>query len=341
MTSSTSNGSTTGLFLRRGATITQLELRGFAAENELQQLLAHHPELIGGDQVDPDDPRRYVLVKREARVAGLSLDHLFLDQDAVPTLVEVKRSSDLRARREVVAQMLDYAANAASEWNAGLLRQWLLERCVAADADPLAPLGGVLAADPDRYWEQVAQNLRDGKVRLIFVADAIPPSLQRIVEFLNERMVPTEVLAMEVRQYLHDDEQMLQTRVVGQTAVAQDVKGTRRPAVIGVLAEAGLLGDGTDLWFSPAILPAAHRPELGDERLRAKLVDNAGRWNVEYRPHPEAPAEVLSPASAWNAARAAIEPGYEGDRLRAVHDCFSLEPGGPTLGEIAEQRDLW
>ncbi len=123
MTSSTSNGSTTGLFLRRGATITQLELRGFAAENELQQLLAHHPELIGGDQVDPDDPRRYVLVKREARVAGLSLDHLFLDQDAVPTLVEVKRSSDLRARREVVAQMLDYAANAASEWNAGLLRQ--------------------------------------------------------------------------------------------------------------------------------------------------------------------------------------------------------------------------
>jgi hypothetical protein len=31
-----------------------------------------------------------------------------LDQDAVPTLVEVKRSSDTRIRREVMGQMSDY-----------------------------------------------------------------------------------------------------------------------------------------------------------------------------------------------------------------------------------------
>jgi len=41
-----------------------------------------------------------------------SADHLFLDQDAIPTFVEVKRSTDTRIRREVVGQMLDYAANA-------------------------------------------------------------------------------------------------------------------------------------------------------------------------------------------------------------------------------------
>src|SRR5712692_1756730 len=44
------------------------------------------------------------------------VDHLFLDQDAIPTLVEVKRSSDTRIRREVVGQMLDYAANAVVYW---------------------------------------------------------------------------------------------------------------------------------------------------------------------------------------------------------------------------------
>jgi hypothetical protein len=44
--------------------------------------------------------------------ARLSLDHLFVDQDSIPTLVECKRSTDTRTRREVVAQMLDYAANA-------------------------------------------------------------------------------------------------------------------------------------------------------------------------------------------------------------------------------------
>jgi hypothetical protein len=34
-----------------------------------------------------------------------------LDQDAIPAIVEVKRSTDTRIRREVVGQMLDYAAN--------------------------------------------------------------------------------------------------------------------------------------------------------------------------------------------------------------------------------------
>ncbi|MCO6480232.1 MAG: hypothetical protein J5I94_26570 [Phaeodactylibacter sp.] len=44
------------------------------------------------------------------------MDHLFVDQDAIPTLVEVKRSTDTRIRREVVGQILDYAANAALFW---------------------------------------------------------------------------------------------------------------------------------------------------------------------------------------------------------------------------------
>jgi hypothetical protein len=43
-----------------------------------------------------------------------SLDHLFIDGDGVPTLVRVKRTSDPRARREVVAQMLEGVFRAAS-----------------------------------------------------------------------------------------------------------------------------------------------------------------------------------------------------------------------------------
>jgi hypothetical protein len=51
-----------------------------------------------------------------------SVDHLFLDQDAIPTIVEVKRSSDTRIRREVVGQMLDYAANAVVYWAVEAIR---------------------------------------------------------------------------------------------------------------------------------------------------------------------------------------------------------------------------
>ena len=47
----------------------------------------------------------------------------------MPTLVEVKRSDDTRIRREVVGQMLDYAANGVVYWPAERLRADFESRC--------------------------------------------------------------------------------------------------------------------------------------------------------------------------------------------------------------------
>jgi hypothetical protein len=77
-----------------------------------------------------------MLVRREAPIANLSLDHLFVDQDAIPTLVETKRGEDTRGRRDVVAQILDYATNAATGWKAEMLRGWHAQQCVARGGDP-------------------------------------------------------------------------------------------------------------------------------------------------------------------------------------------------------------
>lgn len=69
----------------------------FAAELDFQALLARFPELLAGDQSDNDNPRRFILVRQEMAIdhdndeGRWSLDHLFLDQDGIPTLVEVKR----------------------------------------------------------------------------------------------------------------------------------------------------------------------------------------------------------------------------------------------------------
>jgi len=77
----------------------------------------------------------------------------------------------------------------------------------------------------DAFWQTVKTNLQAKKMRLIFVADEIPPSLRRIVEFLNEQMDPTEVLAVELRQYVGEGIQTIVPRLIGQTADAQKVKG--------------------------------------------------------------------------------------------------------------------
>ena len=116
-----------------------------------------------------------------------SLDHLFIDNDGVPTLVEVKRSTDTRIRREVVGQMLDYAANAVVHWPVERLRSQFEARCEQDGLDAEQELAGVIGpvGDDAAFWTAVKTNLQAGRVRLVFVADVIPPELRRVVEFLN------------------------------------------------------------------------------------------------------------------------------------------------------------
>ncbi|MGH7576374.1 MAG: hypothetical protein ACREM1_14765 [Longimicrobiales bacterium] len=46
----------------------------------------------------------------------------------------------------------------------------------------------------------MSTNLRAGRVRMLFVADDIPPELQAIVEFLSRQMTDAEVAAIRIRQ---------------------------------------------------------------------------------------------------------------------------------------------
>jgi hypothetical protein len=212
----------------------------YEAESLLQMLLERHPDLLAGDQIDPAVPRRWLLIQREAGIPGShdgsdwwSVDHLFLDQDAIPTFVEVKRASDTRSRREVVAQMLDYAANASEHWPVDKMREMLAIRCVHIGIEPaeeIERLAG-MEHDEEAFWQRAHGNLREGRIRLLFVADKIPPSLQRIVEFLNRQMSPAEVLAVEVKQFTSDSDASLRTlvpRVIGQTEQVRVSKAAGR-----------------------------------------------------------------------------------------------------------------
>ncbi|MBX5460828.1 MAG: hypothetical protein IRZ28_07035 [Steroidobacteraceae bacterium] len=211
---------------------------GYSSEDLLQGLLARYPDLLAGDQMSDRSPRRWLLVSREVGVPGeqdagdrWSIDHVFLDQDGVPTLVEVKRSVDTRLRREVVGQLLDYAANAMAYWPAERLRSSFELSHAAENADAL--LREFLGAREDEFavedfWQRVDTNLRAGRLRLVFVADVIPAELRRIIEFLNEQM-EAEVLGVEIRQFRSgaSGRTTLVPKVVGLTAKAQ----LRRSAV--------------------------------------------------------------------------------------------------------------
>lgn len=227
-----------GMFLiQPDGSLVELAEEAYDSESLLQELLAKYPNLLSGNQASSDQPRRWLLIKREMGIPGRenagdrwSLDHLFLDQDGIPTLVEVKRSADTRIRREVVGQMLEYAANA--------VMYWPIEK-IQTEVESIASRQGVdldvflqeflgEGRDAMEFWQNVKMNLLNGRIRLVFVADEIPRELQRIVEFLNRQMSQADVYAVEVKQYVGQGIRSLVPRAIGLTTEADLRKSSGR-----------------------------------------------------------------------------------------------------------------
>ena len=210
----------------REGQLDSLEEERFSSEEELQMLLAARPELLDGEQMNPDAPRRWIVVAREqgiAQAAGegdwWSVDHLLVDQDAIPTLVEVKRGANPEIRRTVVGQMLEYAAHARLSWNADSIRRAFENTTGAGDRSPQEVLGELLQSDSepdaDAFWQQVATNLDAVRLRLLIVADNIPAPLKQVAEFLDDQMPNVEVRTVEIKRFQNHSMQILVPRVFG------------------------------------------------------------------------------------------------------------------------------
>ena len=200
---------------------------------ELQLILQNNFNLLPGDQIDPDSPCRWMLIKREMPVpdpctgsARWNIDFFFVDQSATPTFVECKRYLDTRARREIVGQVLEYAANGQHYWSADAIH---------AHADATAKENGTstdeafrkLQSDVDSvedFFKEVERRLKAGEVRLVFFLEQAPTELKRLVEFLNKQMPSVEVLLVEARQYSSNGIRVVVPTLFGFTEQIREIK---------------------------------------------------------------------------------------------------------------------
>ena len=229
-------------------TLTAMRPAEPRSEDFMQKLVAAHPELIA------DQDGALLLIRREQPIADReegsgrwSLDHLFVTRGGVPVLVELKRAVDTRLRREVIGQMLDYAANGTAYWQSGRIAEsyaaTMAELGRDADAEVAAFLGG--SSDPEQFWEQVDANFAAGRIKMVFVADTIPRELARIVEFLNEQM-KADVRAVELSWFESDGGvTALTPRIIGETERAQSEKAGR----------AALTPIGRETWIEESWVP--------------------------------------------------------------------------------------
>lgn len=227
-----------GIYLIQGNDqLVAMVEKPYDSESLLQELLERYPNLLGIQPTVEGTRLTWLVIQRTGSIptedVGIerwSLNHLFLDQQAIPTLVEVQHEGEPRPRQEIIGQMLDYAANAAVYWPVESIVDQFEVNCRRQNRDPEQVFADFLGsgANEEQFWQQVKTNLQAGKIRLVFVADQIPSGMQRVVEFLNKQIDPAEVLAVEVKQYISPANGLktLVSNVIGQTAEALQKKAS-------------------------------------------------------------------------------------------------------------------
>jgi hypothetical protein len=219
-----------------GRTEPMTEIHCTNEDLELQRTLEKTPGLVPGEQINPDAPRQWLIIKREMPVPDpntgsgrWSIDFFVADQDAMPTFIECKRFSSTQSRREVIGQMLEYAANGHYYWSKDEMRDYaedFAKRQGLEIEDEFRRLQPDQPDTIDAFFEQIEDNLREGQVRLVFFLEEAPSELKSVVDFLNKQMERTEVLLVEARQYEKDGLKIVVPTLFGYTEEARHVKKT-------------------------------------------------------------------------------------------------------------------
>jgi len=206
-------------------------LFGKTLEEALQTLIEKYPEGLPGKQMDPEneDPPHFVLLRREMPIGGWSLDHLLVDQRGVLTLMETKLTQNPEARREVIGQILEYAANAVESWGNGRLREKATEFWVKQgwSVDDLLRKKFGDDLDVEDFWATVEETLEEGKLRLIVAADELRPEARRTIEYLSREMKRVQIFGLELRCYGGEEAgpMVLVPRLIGQMTRKEPADG--------------------------------------------------------------------------------------------------------------------
>jgi len=201
-------------FIRKSAKDLNLK------ESWFQKAIVENPELIIGPcreaQLVPDD-ERWFCWKKEFSIETGSIDVLLLSSHGRVGIVETKLSYNPQVRREVVAQILDYAL---------ALRDSLIE-----SLPPIPKLNETLVADED----DVRDSLIAGNFLLIIAGDNLDPRAIRLGEaILAQHFTSMWDLAMVDMNLYHQtstDEHLLITELRG--SLEHETRQTMRVIIKG------------------------------------------------------------------------------------------------------------
>lgn len=174
----------------RGQSLAQFPLgRPPFRENVLQKLLAEHPEVLPINEIEPAF-QPLIFLGREIPTRTGSIDLLYSTPAGYLTIVETKLWDNPEARRQVVAQIIDYATE-LSYWSFDEIRA-AIGKSLNEDGDKQMTdiLDNIKTKiddfDQTNYIDSISRNLRKGNFLLVIVGNGIHEGVENISEYLQK-----------------------------------------------------------------------------------------------------------------------------------------------------------
>lgn len=209
------------ILIRRDSEWEVLAPTAYLSEAQLQEALAGSDTLIPGDATESEEA---VVYCREFPTRSGPIDLVGIGSSGSVTVMECKLAKNPQVKREVVGQVLDYAAHL---WGTDF-DEFLREFAKITGRDPFERLRGRVedaeAWDEEYVRAEVARRLGSGQFRLLIAVDEIDGGLRQIIKYMNTRSGHDQIrlVAIQFPLYRSGDAEVVVTTTYGDEAPASE-----------------------------------------------------------------------------------------------------------------------
>lgn len=196
----------------------------------LQEFLRQHPEILPAANIEfAFSP--LIPIGREVATKSGPIDNLFISKLGYPVLVETKLWRNPEAKREVLAQVIDYG-NCLAQWTFAQLdeatREYTrkYEKSEVGLIDWIEQRSGPAENGRVSLENTITTNLRFGRFLILIVGDRIRSSMVEILQYANRfPHLAVNVALVELRCYQLQEENSWPLLVVPQLVAKTETVG--------------------------------------------------------------------------------------------------------------------
>ena len=189
---------------------------GAVSEARLQEILFQHADILPIGEIDPAYYPAIPVCRELGTPAGPA-DALYLTPTGRIVLAEFKLWRNPEARREVIGQILDYAAELAL-WSYSDLEREVRQRADRSPFEIVSQAHGNMSEQA--FVDRVTRHIKRGEFLLLIIGDGIREGVERIADYVQEHSGLRFNLALiEAAVFRRGDsaDLMVQPRVLART----------------------------------------------------------------------------------------------------------------------------